>query len=111
MIEFIVSSTSPSLLLLHKSSYTPNASIFKHNLDGILNLGTSRGQGFPGGTAVKNLPANAGDTGDVGWIPGLENPLEQEMATHCGILIWEIPRAEEEPGQLQSMGSQRVGHN
>ena len=41
---------------------------------------------------------------------GQEDPLEEEMATHSSILAWEIPRTEE-PGGLQSMGSQRVGHN
>ena len=50
---------------------------------------------------VKNLPANTGDAGD---------PLEEEMATHSSILAWEIPWTEE-PGGLQSMGSQRVGHD
>ena len=39
-----------------------------------------------------------------------EDPLEEEMATHSGILAWEIPRIEE-PGGLQSMGFHRVGHN
>ena len=39
-----------------------------------------------------------------------EDPLEQEMATHFSILVWEIPWTEE-PGGLQSMGLQRVGHN
>ena len=39
-----------------------------------------------------------------------EDPLEKEMATHSTILAWEIPRTEEFGG-LQSMGSQRVGHN
>ena len=39
-----------------------------------------------------------------------EDPLEKEMATHSGLLTWEIPRTEE-PGGLQSMGSQRVGHS
>ena len=39
-----------------------------------------------------------------------EDPLEKEMATHCSILAWEITWTEE-PGGLQSMGSQRVGHN
>ena len=51
---------------------------------------------------VKNPPANARD---VGLIPGLEDPLEKEMATHSSILAWEIPWTEE-PGGLQSMGSQ-----
>ena len=39
-----------------------------------------------------------------------KDPLEKEMATHSSILAWEIPWTEE-PGGLQSMGSQRVGHD
>ena len=42
--------------------------------------------------------------------PGREDPLEKEMATHSSTLTWKIPRMEE-PGRLQSMGSQRVGHD
>ena len=42
--------------------------------------------------------------------PESEDPLEEEMATHPSILAWEIPRTEK-CGGLQSMGSQRVGHN
>ena len=42
--------------------------------------------------------------------PGWEDPLEEEMATHSSVLAWEIAWREE-PGGLQSMGSQRVGHN
>ena len=41
---------------------------------------------------------------------GQEDPLEKEMATHSNTLAWRIPRREE-PGRLQSMGSQRVGHD
>ena len=41
---------------------------------------------------------------------GREDPLEKEMATHSSTLAWKIPWTEE-PGRLQSMGSQRVGHN
>ena len=41
---------------------------------------------------------------------GGEDPLEKEMATHSSILAWEIPWTEE-PGGLQSMGSQRVRHH
>ena len=46
------------------------------------------------------------------WVLSLgqEDPLEKEMATHSSILAWRIPWMEE-PGRLQSMGSQRVGHN
>ena len=57
---------------------------------------------------IKNLPANAGDK-RVRSLGG-EDPLEKEMATHFGILAWEIPWTEE-PGRLQSTGSQRVGYN
>ena len=41
---------------------------------------------------------------------GQEDPLEKEMATHSSILAWKIPWTKE-PGRLQSMGSQRVGHD
>ena len=44
------------------------------------------------------------------WSPGWKDPLEKEMATHSSILAWKIPWTEE-PGRLQSMGSQRVRHN
>ena len=59
---------------------------------------------------VKNLPASAGDAGDMGSILGQVNPLEEAMATHSSILAWEIPRTEE-PGRLQSMASQRFGQD
>ena len=54
---------------------------------------------------VKNPPANAGDI-----ILGPKDPLDEGMATHSSILAWRNPWTEE-PGGLQSMGSQRVGHN
>ena len=46
------------------------------------------------------------------WVLSLgrEDPLEKEMATHSNILAWRIPWTGE-PGRLQSMGSQRVGHD
>ena len=52
---------------------------------------------------VKNSPASAGD---MSLIPGSEDPLEKEMATHSNILTWKIPWTEE-PRGLQSMGSQK----
>ena len=57
--------------------------------------------------AIKHLPA-MWET----WVRSLgwEDPLEKEMATHSSTLAWKIPRMEE-PGRLQSMGSQRVRHN
>ena len=63
--------------------------------------------GFPGGSVVKNLPANARDMGSIQCL-GQEDPLEKEMATCSSILAWEIPWTEA-PGGLQSMGSKRVG--
>ena len=55
---------------------------------------------------VKNLPAN--ET----WVQylGLEDPLEEGLATHSSAVAWRIPWTEE-PGGLQSMESQRVGHD
>ena len=47
---------------------------------------------------VKNPPANAGDTGYMSLIPGWENPLEEEMATHASVLVWRIPWTEEPVG-------------
>ena len=47
---------------------------------------------------VKNLPANAGDTRDVGLIPGSGRSLEEGMTTHCRILAWKIPGTEETGG-------------
>ena len=46
------------------------------------------------------------------WVQSLgrEDPLEKEMATHSSVLAWEIPWTEE-PGGLQTIGSQRVGHD
>ena len=56
---------------------------------------------------VKNLPAMQETR--VRSL-GQEDPMEEEMATHSSILAWRIPWPEE-PGGLQSMGSQRVGHD
>ena len=56
---------------------------------------------------VKNLPAMRKTWL---WSLGWEDPLENTMATHFSILAWRIPWTEE-PGGLQSMGYQRVGHN
>ena len=56
---------------------------------------------------VKNLPAvRETQVQFVGW----EDPLEKGTATHCSILAWRIPWTEE-PGGVQSVGSQRVGHD
>jgi len=59
--------------------------------------------GFPGGTVVKNLP-ELRETWNLSL--GREDPLEKEMETHSNIFAWEILQTEE-PGRLQSMGSQK----
>ena len=59
---------------------------------------------------VKVFAYNVGNqVGSLGW----EDPLEKEMATHSSTLAWKIPWMEEPGrlGRLQSMGSQRVGHD
>ena len=56
---------------------------------------------------VKNLPA---DAGDMVRSQHREDPLEEDLATQSSILVWEISRTEE-PGRLQSMRSQRAGHD
>ena len=63
--------------------------------------------GFPDGSDSKESACNAGD---LVQSLGREDPLEKEMATHSRILAWRMPWTEE-PGRLQSMGSQRVGCN
>ena len=66
--------------------------------------------GFPGGSVVKiHMPIQETQEMQVRSL-GREDALEEEMATHSSILAWKIAWTEE-PGGLQSMGSQRVGHN
>ena len=59
---------------------------------------------------IKNLPANSEDVRDAGLILGLEDTLEEGMATHSSILAWRIPWTEQ-LGGIQSIGLQRVKHN
>ena len=59
---------------------------------------------------VKNLPAIAGNIRNVSSIPGSGRSLEKGMATHSSSLAWRILWTEE-PGVLQSIGLQRVGHD
>ena len=53
---------------------------------------------------------SAHSAGDLGSILGWEDPLKKQMAMHSSILAWKIPWTED-PGRLQSMGSQRVEHD
>ena len=63
--------------------------------------------GLPGGSDGKESVCNAGDP--PGSIPGSVRSLGNEMATHSSILAWKNPWTKE-PGGLQSMGLQTVGH-
>ena len=59
---------------------------------------------------VKHLPVKAEDIREGVQTLGQEDSLEEGMTTHSSILAWRIPWTEK-PGGLQSMGSQRAGHN
>ena len=66
--------------------------------------------GFPAGAVVNyHLPMQEMHSMQVRFL-GQEDPLEEEMATHSSILAWKIPWTGE-LGELQSMESQRVGHD
>jgi len=66
---------------------------------------------FPRWLSGKESVCNAGVAGDAGvWYLGQKDPLEEEMATHSSIFAWRILWTERPEG-LQSMGSQRVGHD
>ena len=71
---------------------------------------SEKNKGFTGGS-VERTCLTMQETQET-WFRSLgqEDPLEKEMETHSSILTWEIPWTEE-PGGLQSMGLQRVGHD
>ena len=77
--------------------------IHQHESD----IGVCICSGFSGDSEGKELACNEGN---LCSILGREDSLEKEMATHSNILAWRIPWTEE-PGGLQSMGSQRIGHD
>ena len=92
----------PSLCLGHwhvlRTDFSPS------HLSDTLSIRDNR---FPGGSDGK---ASVYNGGDLGSSPGLGRSLEKEMAIHSSTIAWKIPWTEE-PGRLQSMGSQRVGHD
>ena len=79
-------------------------------INSIFNMPYTQGRSFQVVVVVKNLPANVRDI-EKRFDPWVQKiPLEEGTVTHSGILAWRIPWPEE-PGGLQSMGSQRVGHD
>ena len=95
-----LSAVLPSSTLLRKEQ---GSTFLSHVSACYLSSGTLLSRCFGCGSDGKESACNVGD---LGW----EDPLEKGMATHSGILAWRIPWTEE-PGGLQSMGSQRVGHD
>ena len=92
----------------HKSSLENVGELFiEMGCQDFTSEGVQSYRGFPGGLVVKNLLAV--QKTQIQSL-GRENPLEEEVAIHSSILVWEISWTEE-PGGLQSTGSQRVGHN
>ena len=67
-------------------------------------------EGLPGSSAVKNLPEIQETQEMQVWSLGWEDPLEEEISSHSSMLAWKISWTNE-PGWLQSMGSQRAGHD
>ena len=65
---------------------------------------------LPQQLSSKEFTCNAGSIRDMVSIPGSERSPEEGMSTHSRVLAWRIPRTEE-PGGLQSMGWQRIGHD
>ena len=78
-----------------------------HNLN--VKIGATK-MGFPGGTSGKEPAHQRTRLKDTGLIPGLGRSLEEGIEIHSSILAWETQWTEE-PGGLQSMGSQRVRQN
>ena len=92
------------LLLVLKSSMVFSLELNTHDRTAIiLSVTTSSYVCFPSSSVVKNLPVL-----QETWVTSLdqEDPLEEEMATHSSILVWEIPWTEE-PSWLPSMGLQK----
>ena len=94
---------SPSILTI----FLPRFPLLLKHLFTSANIFTF---GLPWWLNAEEPTCNAGDMRDTGLIPGSERSLGEGVATHSSILAWRIPRTEE-PGRLQSMGSQRVRHD
>ena len=83
----------------------PSQVLMRIKIDAICNTG------FPSGTSGKEPACRRRTRKEMQVRPlGRKDPLEKGVATHSGILAWRIPWTEE-PGELQSIGLQRVGHD
>ena len=103
-------STEPFLpLVMQAHWFSLNLSVLDFKfLNVTVVIGFAMLLGFHGGSDGKE---SACKSGDADSIPESEDPLEEGMKTHSSILGWRIPGTEEPGGGLQSMGSQRIGHD
>ena len=104
--------THPTSCLTHsrpstKTSHLPPCANAHYTLFSVLGMGSKSV-----GTSLVAQMVKCLSTLRETWVQSLvsEDPLEKEMAVHSSTIAWKIPWTEE-PGRLQSMGSQRVGHN
>ena len=91
------------MLYSYKDVLSTRQTIIFHNLDAVTYIFL----GFPDGSLIKNLPTVQEMQETQIRSLSREDPLEEEMPNHSGILAWRIPWTEK-PGELQSMGSGRV---
>ena len=103
----LISASQICLSWLSAMDFIPQRLYDMHTSINIIYIYILYTMNFPGAHTAKNLLAM-----QETWVQSLgwEDPLEKGMATHSSILAWRIPWTEE-PGGLQSMGSQRVGHD
>ena len=113
----------PSICIYRFSPKLPLPSRLPHNIEqrslcyaggtcwwSILNIAMCTFPGFPGGASDKESSCQCKRHETQGRFLGYEDPLEEGMASHPSTFVWRIPWTEE-PGRLQSTGSQRVGHD
>ena len=81
------------------------------SVNSVFHLGVIKSGGFPGSSAVKNSPANAGDLRDAGLIPGSGRSPGEEHGNPLQYSHLENPHGQGSLGRLQSIGLQRVKHD
>ena len=110
MSLFSINQPYRKAMINNKYNYQDHHQSYSSRPDAVgntLSMAITKGRASLVAQSVKNLPAvQETRVQSLGW----EDALEKEMTTHSSILAWKISLTEE-PGGLQSMGSQRVGHD